>query len=256
MLIKEENHQYWNNRAEGYSKVNQEELEGEQHEKWGKLLETEIQSVVFCENKTEVKVLDIGAGPGFLSIVLAELGYDVTAADYSEEMLARAEFNANQWGVRINYCREDAESLSFESNSFDVIISRNLTWNLPNTGKAYNEWLRVLKPGGIMLVFDANWYSYLKDENLRKAYDLDRENVAAEGYEDYNIGENFDHMEAIAQSLPMTVVVRPEWDRKFFLDMNSCAVEVVDNIGETVYSHKEKTNYKSTPMFMIKVIKG
>ena len=39
----------------------------------------------------------------------------------------------------------DAQALEFEDESFDVIISRNLTWNLPHPEMAYKEWLRVLK---------------------------------------------------------------------------------------------------------------
>ena len=58
----------------------------------------------------------------------------------------------------------------FEDESFDVIISRNLTWNLPHPEMAYKEWLRVLKKGGKLLNFDANWYGYLYDDKKREAH--------------------------------------------------------------------------------------
>lgn len=57
----------------------------------------------------------------------------------------------------------DAQNLTFHDNMFDVIVSRNLTWNLDSPAKAYREWYRVLKPGSILLNFDANWYAYLYD---------------------------------------------------------------------------------------------
>ena len=49
----------------------------------------------------------------------------------------------------------DAQKLDFEDNTFDVVISRNLTWNLEHPDVAYREWVRVLKVGGRLLNFDA-----------------------------------------------------------------------------------------------------
>ena len=37
----------------------------------------------------------------------------------------------------------DAENLSFDTNTFDIVVARNVTWNLPHPDKAYAEWLRV-----------------------------------------------------------------------------------------------------------------
>lgn len=45
----------------------------------------------------------------------------------------------------------------FADETFDVVISRNLTWTLPNAEHAYGEWMRVLKTGGVLLNFDANY---------------------------------------------------------------------------------------------------
>ena len=38
-----------------------------------------------------------------------------------------------------------------------MIVSRNLTWTLPDAEHAYQEWFRVLKPGGVMINLDANY---------------------------------------------------------------------------------------------------
>lgn len=51
----------------------------------------------------------------------------------------------------------DAENPMFADETFDVVISRNLTWTLPNAEHAYGEWMRVLKTGGVLLNFDANY---------------------------------------------------------------------------------------------------
>ena len=66
-------------------------------------------------------------------------------------------------------------------NAFDVIVTRNLTWDLPHPESAYREWHRVLRSGGILLNFDANWYRYQFDSFAREAYDEDRVNATAIG---------------------------------------------------------------------------
>lgn len=254
--IKEQNKAYWNRRAVTYSDVNKEELEGIQYNKWSALLDDEIQRVYAgVKKKEEIKILDVGAGPGFISIVLSELGYSVTAADLSEDMIAEAKKNAGVQAGKINFKKEDAMNLSFADESFDVVFSRNLTWNLPDPQKAYSEWLRVLKKNGCLLVFDANWYAYLRDEEKKNEYENDRQNVAEQGFGDYNVGENFDVMEEIAENLPLTGVERPSWDRVILESLGASSVNVTEDIGSVVYSEKEKINYASTPLFMIKAVK-
>lgn len=81
---------YWTNRAEGYSKINKHELAGVQRMLWGNLIEANMpEHLKNVKNKKEINVLDIGTGPGFFSILLAERGYNVSAVDYTEEMLVK-----------------------------------------------------------------------------------------------------------------------------------------------------------------------
>ena len=51
----------------------------------------------------------------------------------------------------------DAEKPEFPDATFDVVVSRNLTWTLPHAEEAYREWTRVLKKGGVLLNFDADY---------------------------------------------------------------------------------------------------
>lgn len=255
--IENDNYEYWLKRASGYSKVNREELEGIQRQTWTRLLDREILEHFKIEpqKRGQIRILDIGAGPGFLSIILAELGYCVTAADFAETMLIEARNNAGSIADDITFIRENSMDLSMEDESYDVVISRNLTWNLPDPKAAYREWLRALKKGGLMMVFDANWYAYLSDDSKMEEYLMDRASVKENGFDDYNIGENFDVMEDIARMLPLTGVSRPDWDKEFLEHMKVSEVICSENIGEEVYSEKEKVNYASTPMFMVKVTK-
>ena len=148
---------YWTTRAEGYSEVNHKELNGMQKGAWLEVLKGQFPE----KAKDEIKILDIGTGPGFFPVILAEAGYKVTAVDYTQEMLDTAKRNAGNLCERISFYKMDAQNLEFEDDVFDVVISRNLTWNLKDPKRAYEEWCRVLKPGGKLLNFDANWYGYL-----------------------------------------------------------------------------------------------
>ncbi|MGO5439869.1 class I SAM-dependent methyltransferase [Megamonas funiformis] len=201
---------YWTNRAEGYSQVNQGELHSEQKHKWQQTL---LQYIPFKANKN-IKILDIGTGPGFFAIILAQLGFDITAIDYTEQMLLEAKQNAGKLSEQIDFQQMDAQNLNFPDEKFDVIVTRNLTWNLENPQQAYSEWHRVLKKDGVLLNFDANWYNHLFDEQKRQAYEEDRKMVAKAHMDDHYTCTDIDAMENIARQVPLSSITRPDWDRE------------------------------------------
>ena len=256
MNLLEEIQHYWNNRYSGYSKVNQKELEGIQRERWKKQFERLLPA-----NKN-LKVLDIGTGPGFFTIILEELGYtNITGIDVSEKMLEVAKENIQKYGKKnssIQLIQMDAQSLEFKPKSFDIIVSRNLTWNLEKPQQAYSEWLRVLKPNGALFIFDANWYVFLKNESLAKEFEAKRQQAIEEKLEDYWQGEGVDEekMDWIVQQLPLTYQLRPQWDMEYFSTQEGISVETEENFGDLVWDYEEQLNYGATPMFCIKVVKG
>ena len=195
-------------------------------------------------------MLEVGTGPGFFAILLCELGYDVTAIDLTPAMLKEAKKNAGALADGIRWMEMNAEALDFADGSFDVVVSRNLTWNLPHPEQAYAEWVRVLKPGGLLLNFDANWYSYLFNDDARQAYDRDRVNSAEQGVGDQNVGENFDMMEDIARRMPLSSIRRPAWDLQQLRALGLNA-EADETVWQRVWSEEEKLNFASTPMFLV-----
>ncbi len=241
---------YWTNRATGYSDVNKTELSSDRRYVWKDFLHTHIQTHFPDQSPFQIKVLDIGTGPGFFSILLAEAGFSVTAIDLTPAMLNEARSNAGPLADRIRFLEMNAQELDFPDQSFDVVISRNLTWNLPDPERAYQEWTRVLKKGGILLNFDANWYHYLFDESARNAYEADRINTKAAGMKDENIGDHFDIMEEIATKVPLSRIQRPQWDvtclSNFGMNVKSDRF-----VWKQLWSPEEKMNFSSTPLFMI-----
>lgn len=258
MTTLEENRIYWSSRAPGYSEVNQAELQSPQHEKWMQALRDEL-SGNFPERLPEsLSILDVGTGPGFFPILLCELGYRVTAVDFSVDMLEAAKRNAGTLAGRIRYMEMNAEALAFPDGTFDAVVSRNLTWNLPHPEQAYAEWVRVLKPGGLLLNFDANWYTYLFDEAAQAAYVRDRLNSAELGIWDQNVerpGEDFDVMEDIALTLPLSGIRRPGWDLRILAELG-CRAEADPEVWREVWSEEEKISFASTPLFLIRAVAG
>ena len=252
--ILSENKAYWTGRASGYSEVNQAELETEQRKKWRDCLQAEIARQFPGIAASQLHILEVGTGPGFFAILLCELGYEVTAIDLTPAMLEEAKRNAGSMSGSIRFMEMNAEALDFEDASFDVVISRNLTWNLPHPNAAYAEWVRVLRPGGLLLNFDANWYAYLFDEKAQAAYDQDRINSAERGVWDQNVGENFDVMEDIARRVPLSSIRRPAWDLAELRSLGLHA-RADERIWQRVWSEEEKLNFSSTPLFMVRAIK-
>ena len=248
--LSEANRIYWSQRSTSYSDVNKVELAGISRHNWSAVLHEEIYLHFPGRSPQSINVLDVGTGPGFFAILLTELGFHVTAVDMTPEMLDEARQNAGVLAEKIDFREMNAEDLCLPEDSYDVVVSRNLTWNLPHPEKAYSEWHRILRPGGLLLNFDSNWYRYLFDETAREKYEADRASSAELGLGDQNVGENFDVMEDIARSMPLSDIKRPEWDISI-LSRLGFNVTTDTDIWKKVWTIQEQTNFSSTPMFMI-----
>ena len=99
--------------------------------------------------------LDAGCGTGFLCFELAARGHHVTGVDFATAMVAEARRKAVERGVSIRLAEADAEQLPFKACTFGLVISRHLLWTLPHSEAAIDDWLRVLRPGGRLVVVDS-----------------------------------------------------------------------------------------------------
>jgi ubiquinone/menaquinone biosynthesis C-methylase UbiE len=132
-------------------------------QQYGHGLKSEYEKTAWVETLKELvgqdrrRILDVGTGTGFLALLLAELGYQCTGVDLSQEMLKQAQKKARQAGMKIDFSLGDAEKLPFDNGTFDVIINRHLLWTLTQPKAALKEWVRVLNPGGKVIIIDGIW---------------------------------------------------------------------------------------------------
>ena len=97
-----------------------------------------------------MKILDLAAVTGSSSEPLAKAGADVTAADFSEGMIAAG----RKARPHLNFVKADALNLTFPDNTFDLLTISFGLRNTENTAKALAEARRVVKPGGRLVVVE------------------------------------------------------------------------------------------------------
>ncbi|HEX2105446.1 MAG TPA: class I SAM-dependent methyltransferase [Solirubrobacteraceae bacterium] len=97
--------------------------------------------------------LEIGAGTGYFALNLLQAGVirDAVCSDISPGMLRALSQNAARLGVEVETRACDAEDLPFDDASFDVVFGHAVLHHLPSLDRAFGEFLRVLRPGGVVL---------------------------------------------------------------------------------------------------------
>jgi len=99
------------------------------------------------------RVLDCGAGTGFVSLIAARLGHEVTALDLSPAMLDKLRATAAKAGLDIDVVVGEATDVP---GTFDVVIERHLLWTLPDPGAALAAWRRAA-PAGRLVALESLW---------------------------------------------------------------------------------------------------
>ena len=97
--------------------------------------------------------LEIGAGTGYFSLNLLQAGVVRAAVctDVSPGMLTTLRANAARLGLPVETAACDAAELPFGDEAFDLVLGHAVLHHLPELDRAFAEFRRVLRPGGVLM---------------------------------------------------------------------------------------------------------
>lgn len=102
---------------------------------------------------------DLGCGTGSLSVLLAAAGHTVTGLDLAPEMVKAARAKALAAGVRARFVVSDAAAPALPARRFDAVIARHVLWAMPDLDVALDRWIRLLRPGGVLVLVEGRWHT-------------------------------------------------------------------------------------------------
>ncbi|AJE45747.1 class I SAM-dependent methyltransferase [Celeribacter indicus] len=102
------------------------------------------------------RVLELACGTGEVTRLVHNLGHEVTALDFSEDML-RVARDKHAGKPRLRFLLADAGRTMEHGESYDAILCRHLVWTLVEPEAAFADWFRILRPGGRLLIYDGDW---------------------------------------------------------------------------------------------------
>lgn len=232
--VGEMSHGYWSKRAEEFSRLRMKDYDSPMREAFFYFLKENLPSGRGMGRNQGIRALDIGCGAGFFSLFLDKLGCQVTAVDFSEEMLEQARINAREKGCGdIRFLQMDAQNLEFEDGVFDFIVTRNVTWILPDTKKAYSEMLRVLKPGGRLINMDANYGQVFNAADARG----EQPSHPTQSQEQLRLRNR------IASGLDITKAARPQWDIMNLWEDGISSIRCIRDVEEYLGIKEWNQNY-------------
>jgi ubiquinone/menaquinone biosynthesis C-methylase UbiE len=106
------------------------------------------------DRQTFGDALEIGSGTGYFSLNLVQLGLigKLTATDISPGMLDRLAATAKSLGLdQVSTVVTEAETMPFEDESFDLVLGHAVLHHIPDLDRAFAEFKRVLRPGGLIV---------------------------------------------------------------------------------------------------------
>jgi SAM-dependent methyltransferase len=100
------------------------------------------------DNHRGKKVLDVGCGPGWLTVQYARAGANVTAVDLTPRAVELTKKFLEYRALTATVQEGNAEQLRFPDNTFDLVASSGVLHHTPDTPRAIRECWRVLRPQG------------------------------------------------------------------------------------------------------------
>lgn len=224
--IKHRIEHYWSHRAEGFQEQRLREFRDDKHRRW--LLEMDR----WLPRDRSLRILDLGTGTGYFALILAAEGHKVTGIDLTPEMIRRARISAAGLDLEAEFLVMDAEQPDFLPESFDALVTRNLTWTLPHLPEAYRAWYKLLKPGGVLINFDADYARALEEDDGAEL----PENHAHKNLAQWMHEEN----DAITTEVGAYQQPRPQWDVQLLTEAGFDVITVDNGVWKRIYAEVDE----------------
>jgi len=122
---------------------------------------TEEEAIFRLAGDVKGKVLlDLGCGDGTYSIAAFQRGARVTGLDISDAMLDSAQHRAAACGASVEWRQASAESLPYDSGTFDVVLAVTILCFVRHPLQVVQEVSRVLRPGGLFVIGELGRFSF------------------------------------------------------------------------------------------------
>ena len=171
----------------------------------------------------------------------------MTAVDLTQDMLEQAKENANHYKVEVEFKLLENQFLPFPDNTFDLVVSRDVTWMLQDAEGVLKEWYRVTKKAEkfctLMPIGTTIYLMKMKEKTFGRPKD-----GPGKGGFIYNKSKI---MENLAKVLPLSQTFRPDWDKR-----NITYVGIPQHCDHfqrqfhCIY-RKEQIQYASKPEFLV-----
>lgn len=161
--LKEQAYSFWQQHPLGSYEINSRKPSREYFE--------ELNQIRFCSSAFSLhlygfdkfldkKVLDVGCGPGWLTVNYAKNGANVTSVDLTPIAVEMAEKHLELYNLKASVLLASVEDLPLEDDTFDFVCCDGVIHHTVDMAKACRELFRVLKPGGRALIsfYYRNWY--------------------------------------------------------------------------------------------------
>lgn len=160
-----ESHPLWTSESR-YPTGSMEFFEEHRHVCINDCLEGTLDPRILPPPENSANILDLGCGPGFWTIELAQRGCtDITAADLTGKALQLAEERCKLYNVSAIFSQQNAESMTFANGTFNHVNCQGVIHHTPDTASCVREIARVLKSSGTASisvyyrnVFLRNWH--------------------------------------------------------------------------------------------------
>ena len=119
-------------------------IERSRYSKWRELLWSKVEGT---------NILEVGVGTG-KNFPYYPADSEITAVDFSEKMLKRAQDKASKQKLKVHLEQMDVQNLEFKDNTFDTVVASFVFCSVPNPVYGLMEVERVCKPGGKMVLLE------------------------------------------------------------------------------------------------------